>query len=43
MENKKHKSLVPKEVIMSKILVFRNQKVIIFRDLAELYEVKTKT
>ena len=42
MENKKYKSLVPKEVIMSKILVFRNQKVIIDRDLAELYEVKTK-
>ena len=42
MKNENHKSLVPKEIIMSKILVIRNQKVIIDKDLAELYEVKTK-
>ena len=36
------KAIVPKEVIMSKILVIRDQKVIIDRDLAELYGVETK-
>ncbi len=36
------KAIVPKEVIMSKILIIRDQKVIIDRDLAELYGVETK-
>lgn len=35
-------SLVPNEIIMSKILLIRNQKVMIDRDLAELYGVTTK-
>ena len=34
--------LVPNEVIMSKILLIRNQKVMVDRDLAELYGVTTK-
>ena len=34
--------LIPNEIIMSKILLIRNQKVMIDRDLAELYGVTTK-
>jgi hypothetical protein len=34
--------IVPDEVIMSKILFIRSQKVMIDRDLAELYGVTTK-
>ncbi|HEX8575195.1 MAG TPA: ORF6N domain-containing protein [Flavobacterium sp.] len=34
--------VIPNEVIMSKILLVRNQKVMIDRDLAELYGVTTK-
>ena len=33
---------IPNEVIMNKIYFIRNQKVMIDRDLAELYEVETK-
>lgn len=36
------KIIVPNEVIMSKIYVIRNQKVMIDRDLAELYDVTTR-
>jgi hypothetical protein len=36
------KSIVPNEIIMSKILLIRNQKVMIERDLAELYGTTTK-
>ena len=36
------KSIVPSEIIMSKILLIRNQKVMIDRDLAELYGTTTK-
>ncbi|MDR6966498.1 phage regulator Rha-like protein [Flavobacterium arsenatis] len=36
------KSIVPTEVIMNKILFIRGQKVMIDRDLAELYGVTTK-
>jgi hypothetical protein len=35
-------SLVPEEVIMQKIFFIRNQKVMLDRDLAELYGVETK-
>jgi len=35
-------SIVPTEVIMNKILFIRGQKVMIDRDLAELYGVTTK-
>ena len=34
--------IIPDELIMSKILFIRNQKVMIDRDLAELYGVTTK-
>lgn len=34
--------MIPDEVIMSKIYLIRGQKVILDRDLAELYEVETK-
>lgn len=34
--------IIPSEVIVSKIYIFRNRKVMIDRDLAELYGVKTK-
>ncbi len=33
---------IPEEVIMSKIYLIRGQKVMIDRDLAELYQVETK-
>ncbi len=36
------KPVLPDEVIMSKIYVIRGQKVMLDRDLAELYEVETK-
>jgi hypothetical protein len=36
------KSIVPNEIIMSTISLIRNQKVMIDRDLAELYETTTK-
>ena len=43
MEKKKsNKVMVPNEIIMSKIYFIRNQKVMLDRDLAELYEVDTK-
>ena len=34
--------VVPDEVVMNKIYVIRNQKVMLDRDLAELYQVETK-
>ncbi len=36
------KSLIPEEIIERKIFIIRGQKVIIDKDLAELYEIKTK-
>lgn len=38
---KSHVVAVPDEVVMNKIYVIRNQKVMLDRDLAELYEVTT--
>jgi len=38
----KKKALVPDEVLMTKIYVIRGQKVMIDRDLADLYGVETK-
>ena len=35
-------SLIPEEVIMSKIILIRGQKVMISNDLADLYGVPTK-
>lgn len=34
--------VVPDEVVMNKIYIIRNQKVMLDRDLAELYQVETK-
>jgi hypothetical protein len=36
------KDIVPVEIIQNKIFTIRGQKVIIDRDLAEMYEVSTK-
>jgi hypothetical protein len=36
------KMMLPDEIIMNKIYFIRNQKVMLDRDLAELYEVETK-
>jgi hypothetical protein len=38
----KAKSLIPPESLINKILVIRNQKVILDRDLANLYNVETR-
>lgn len=42
MKSIKSESLVPAESIISRILVLRNQKVILDRDLAVLYGVETR-
>lgn len=36
------KSIIPAESLMNKILVIRNQKIILDRDLANLYNVETR-
>ena len=41
-ENTNQKSLVPNELIASKILLIRDQKVMVDSDIAELYGVTTK-
>ena len=41
-EEKKNNIMLPDEVVMTKIFVVRGQKVMIDRDLAELYGVETK-
>lgn len=41
-EKKEDKIMLPSEIIMTKILNIRGKKVIIDRDLAELYDVPTK-
>lgn len=42
MSEKENKIMVPEEIIMNKIYVIRGQKVMIDRDLAELYDVETR-
>jgi phage regulator Rha-like protein len=42
MKNTENKITIPEEVIMSKIFIIRGQKVMIDKDLSELYEVETK-
>ncbi len=42
MAKKKVKIAIPKEVLISKIYTIRGQKVMLDKDLAELYEVETK-
>ena len=39
---KKESTLIPDEIISNKIYLIRNQKVMLDRDLAELYQVETK-
>jgi len=39
-DNKNEKSLVPNEIITNKIYLIRGEKVMLDRDLAELYDVK---
>lgn len=36
------KSIIPAESVITKILVIRNQKVILDRDLSALYDVETR-
>jgi len=38
----KNQTIIPDEVVMNKIYLIREQKVILDKDLAELYEVETK-
>jgi hypothetical protein len=40
--NDKNEMMIPEEVIMSKILLVRGVKVMLDRDLAQLYEVETR-
>jgi hypothetical protein len=42
MAKKKSSLVVPDEVVMNKIYVIRNQKVMLDKDLAELYQVETR-
>ncbi len=42
MIKKENEGIVPDETVMNKIYIIRNQKVMLDRDLAELYEVETK-
>ncbi len=42
MVTKESVLVVPDEVVMNKIYIIRNQKVMLDRDLAELYQVETK-
>jgi hypothetical protein len=42
MNNTENKVMIPEEVIMNKIFIIRGQKVMMDRDLAELYGVETK-
>ena len=42
MANGEYNTLIPDEVIMNKIHIFRGSKVMLDRDLADLYEIETK-
>jgi len=42
MKNAENKIMIPEEVIINKIYLIRDQKVMIDRDLAELYGIETK-
>jgi len=42
MAKRKKELVIPDELVMSKILLIRGKKVMIDRDLAELYGVPTK-
>jgi hypothetical protein len=36
------RSFLPDEIIINKIIILRDQKVLLDRDLAELYDVETR-
>ena len=40
MSKNQHEVAIPDEVVMNKIYLIRSQKVMLDRDLAELYDVK---
>jgi len=42
MANLRKRSAIPDEIVMNKIIMIRSQKVMIDKDLAELYGVTTK-
>ncbi|TVZ55071.1 ORF6N domain-containing protein [Lutibacter sp. Hel_I_33_5] len=42
MKEEKENRIIPDEIITNKIYLIRNQKVMLDRDLAELYQVETK-
>jgi hypothetical protein len=42
MVKKESVSVVPDEIVMNKIYIIRNHKVMLDRDLAELYQIETK-
>ena len=42
MAKSDYNTLIPDEVIMNKIYMFRETKVMLDRDLADLYEIETK-
>jgi hypothetical protein len=42
MGKKQNEVAIPDEVVMNKIYVIRSQKVMLDKDLAELYKVETK-
>lgn len=42
MAKKEHLMIVPEEVVIHKIYFIRNQKVMLDKDLAELYQVETR-
>ena len=42
MANLRKKGTIPDEIVMNKIIMIRSQKVMIDKDLAELYGVTTK-
>lgn len=42
MSKKKHPSVIPDEIVINKIYLIRNEKVMLDSDLAELYGVETK-
>ena len=42
MAKSNYNTLIPDEVIMNKIFMFRETKVMLDRDLADLYEIENK-
>lgn len=43
MNNKENQIIIPEEAVITKIYVIRGKKVILDRDLAELYDVETRS